>query len=624
MSKGDRPSSSSLDLAFLEARYAEGKESPADVVDDVLARIGRARGDRVWIALAPREELLAAARAVEQRRARGETLPLYGVPFGVKDNIDVAGLPTTAACRAFAYRPASSAPVVARLVAAGAIPIGKTNMDQFATGLVGVRSPYGVPRNPFDPRMIPGGSSSGSGVAVASGCVSFTLGTDTAGSGRIPAAFGNIVGVKPSRGVLSTRGVVPACRSRDCVSVFGLTVEDSTRVADLARGFDAEDPYARPEADSLSLRATPAPARFRFGVPAPAQLTWGFATPEEIAAQRALFDAAVAHLRSFGGEPVTIDFTPFEEAAALLYGSAFVAERLEAGGDLLAREPEALLPVIRSILESARSYDARAALEARAALTAVRRRARAILDGIDVMLVPTACATYTVDAVVAEPLALNTSLGRYVNFVNLLDLAALAVPAGFRPDGLPFGVTLVGPWGSDGVLASLGERLHRATSERLGATSNPLPPPPTIPTLASSRTSPPPASWPRLAVVGAHLSGEPLNHQLTDGNGVLVRACKTAEAYKLFALPNTTPAKPGMVRVAPGEGGAAIEVEVWALPPADFGSFVARVPAPLVIGSVELEDGTRVSGFLCEPYALAGAKEISSFGGWRAYRRSVA
>jgi allophanate hydrolase len=614
---------SSLDLATLEARYAAGKESPADVVEDVLSRINRARGDHAWIALTPREELIAAARAVEQRRARGETLPLYGIPFGVKDNIDVAGLPTTAACRAYAYRPASSAPVVARLVAAGAIPLGKTNMDQFATGLVGVRSPYGVARNPFDARMIPGGSSSGSGVAVGSGCVSFTLGTDTAGSGRVPAAFNNIVGVKPSRGVLSARGVVPACRSRDCVSVFGLTVEDATRVADLSRGFDAEDPYARPEADSLSLRSTPAPARFRFGVPAPAQLTWGFATADEVAAQRALYDAAVDHLRSFGGEPVTIDFTPFEEAAALLYGSAFVAERLEAGGDLLAREPEALLPVIRSILESARSYDARAALEARAALTAVRRRARAILDGIDLMLVPTACATYTVEAALAEPLALNSSLGRYVNFVNLLDLAALAVPAGFRPDGLPFGVSLVGPWGSDGVLASLGERLHRATSNRLGATSNPLPPPPVVPAVSSTEKAPP-ASWPRLAVVGAHLSGEPLNHQLTDGHGVLVRACRTAAAYKLFALPNTTPAKPGMARVAPGEGGVAIEVEVWALPPADFGTFVSRVPAPLVIGSVELEDGTRASGFLCEGHALVGAKEISQFGGWRAYRRSVA
>ena len=612
----ERSPSPSLDLASVEARLAGGKEKPADVVEDVLARIGRAGGDRVWISVAPREELLVAARAVEQRRARGEVLPLCGVPFAVKDNIDVAGLPTTAGCPAFAYRPAISAPVVARLVAAGAIPIGKTNMDQFATGLVGTRSPYGVPRNPFDARLIPGGSSSGSAVAVAGGSVSFALGTDTAGSGRVPAAFNNIVGVKPSRGLLSTRGVVPACRSRDCVSVFGLTVDDATRVADLARGYDAEDPYARPEADAVSLRPLAPRARFRFGVPAPDQLTWGFATPEEASASRALFEAAALRLRALGGEGVPIDFGPFEEAAALLYGSAFVSERLEAAGDLFAREPEALLPVLRTILETARTYDARAAFEARAALTAVRRRARAVLDGIDCLLVPTAPAIYTVDAVAADPLGRNASLGRYVNFVNMLDLAAIAVPAGFRPDGVPFGVSLVGPWGADGVLAGLGDRLHRATSDRLGATPHGLPP-------AVAAAAPAAPEWPRVAVVGAHLSGEPLNHQLTDGGGVLVRACRTAATYKLFALPNTMPPKPGMVRVSAEEGGAAIEVEVWALPPAAFGAFVARVPAPLVIGSVELDDGARVSGFLCEGHALAGAKEISSFGGWRAFRRSL-
>jgi allophanate hydrolase len=478
-----------------------------------------------------------------------------------------------------------------------------------------------VPKNAFDARLIPGGSSSGSAVAVANGTVSFSLGTDTAGSGRVPAAFNNIVGLKPSRGLLSARGVVPACRSLDCVSVFGLTVDDVARVADAARGFDAADPYARPEADRLSFRAAPPPARFKFGVPSDGQLTFGQATPAEAEASRALFAAAAGHLVAMGGEAVPIDYAPFEETAGLLYGSAFVAERLEAAGDLLSRQPDALLPVLRGILEEAARYDARAAFQARARLVAVRRRARAVLDGLDLLLVPTAAAHYTVEAVLAEPLRLNATLGRYVNFVNLLDLAAINVPAGFSPAGRPFGVSLVGAWGRDAFLAGLADRLHRLTTERLGATDAPL--------AATDAATPPgasvalPADWPRLAVVGAHLSGEPLNHQLTKPGGVRVRAGRTAAAYKLFALPDTTPPKPGMVRVAAGEG-VALEVEVWALPPAAFGAFVAGVPAPLCIGSVELDDGARVSGFLCEAHALAGATEISSFGGWRAYLRSRA
>jgi allophanate hydrolase len=611
----------SLDLSNLRRRYEEEKASAVDVVDDVLARIEREAGDNVWITLVPPDELRAGARAVAARRARGEDLPLYGVPFAIKDNIDVAGLPTTAACPAFAYTPRVSAPVVARLVDAGALVVGKANMDQFATGLVGTRSPYGVPRNPFDARLIPGGSSSGSAVAVAKGLVSFALGTDTAGSGRVPAAFNNIVGWKPSRGLLSASGVVPACRSRDCVSVFGLTVADVARVAEIARAFDPEDPYARPEAEQMSLRATLPAERFSFGVPAEGQLTFGLAPPDEADASRRLFHAAVEHLRTLGGSPVEIDFAPFEETAALLYGSAFVAERLEAAGALLAREPSVLLPVIRSILEDAARFDARGVFEARTRLTAVRRRARQIMEGLECLVVPTAPAIYTIDAVVADPLRLNSTLGRYVNFVNLLDLAAVAVPAGLR-GGVPFGVSLVGPWGRDGRLMGLGDRVHRATSERLGATSAPL-----AATEVAGRAAPvprgAPESWPRLAVVGAHLSGEPLNHQLTGAGGVLVRACRTAPAYKLFALPNTTPAKPGMVRTTDGTGGAALEVEVWALSPAAFGDFVARVPAPLCIGSVELEDGTRVSGFLCEAHALLRARDISSFGGWRAYQRTL-
>jgi allophanate hydrolase len=603
-------SDASLDLQALSDRQARGAASPSETVEDVLARIERRGDDGVWICVAPRARLLAAARAVEERRRAGEPLPLYGVPFAVKDNIDVAGLPTTAACPAFAYTPTADSAVVARLVAAGAVPVGKTNMDQFATGLVGTRSPYGIPRNPFDARMIPGGSSSGSAVAVATGLVSFALGTDTAGSGRVPAAYNNVVGLKPSAGLLSARGVVPACRSLDCVSVFALTTADAASVAERARGFDHADPYSRTEADAVSLGIAPTPARFRFGVPDDAHLT--FCGDGESA--RA-FAAAVERMRALGGEAVSLDFAPFAETARLLYEGPFVAERLEAAGALLAREPGALLAPLREILEGAARYNAADLFAALRRRRILRRRAHATLASVDCLLVPTAPTIYTLAAVEAEPIRLNATLGTYVNFVNLLELAAVAVPAGFRADGLPFGVTLIGPWGQDGRLAGFAERFERATAERLGATLARRPD--VAPVVIA------PEAWPRLAVVGAHLSGEPLNHQLTGAGGVLVRACRTAPKYRLYALPNTTPAKPGMVRADVDSGaGTAIEVEVWALPVAAFGDFVARVPAPLCIGSVELEDGTSASGFLCEPHALAGAREISSYGGWREFKRA--
>jgi len=604
----ERITEPSLDLHTLSRRGV----TPTELVEDVLARIARRGDDAVWISVAPRERLLERARALEERKRAGEVLPLYGVPFAVKDNIDVAGLPTTAACPAFAYTPPMDAAVVARLVAAGALPIGKTNMDQFATGLVGVRSPYGVPRNPFDASAIPGGSSSGSAVAVAAGLVTFALGTDTAGSGRVPAAFNNLVGVKPSPGLLSARGVVPACRSLDCVSIFALTTSDGAAVAELARGFDGADPYSRPEADEVSMAIGATPSRFRFGVPDDAHLDFcGDARSERA------FAAALEKLRAIGGEPVTIDFTPFAETAALLYDGPFVAERLEAAGALFEREPGALLPPLREILAGARRHDGAAVFAAQTRRRALARRAQEALAPLDCLVVPTAPTIYGVAAVQADPIRLNATLGRYVNFVNLLGLAAVAAPAGFRADGLPFGVTFIGRWGEDGRLAGFSDRLERTTSERLGATAA------LRPDVAPIVSAPP--SWPRLAVVGAHLSGEPLNHQLTSVGGVLVRACRTSPRYRLYALPNTIPAKPGLVRAADGAGGAAsVEVEVWALPAAAFGEFVARVPAPLCIGSVELEDGARVSGFLCEPLAILGARDISSFGGWRAFRQTTA
>ncbi len=596
----------SLDLGALAGRYEDGAR-PAEILAEIFALLDERGEDGVWIASTDRAQLLTEAKELERRRAGGESLPLYGVPFAVKDNIDVAALPTTAACPAFAYTPKTDAPVVARLRAAGALCLGKTNLDQFATGLVGVRSPYGIPRNPFDARYIPGGSSSGSAVAVAAGLVSFALGTDTAGSGRVPAAFNNIVGLKPTRGVLSTTGVVPACRSLDCVSVFALTVEDAARIAELVRG-DESDPYARPDAGAVRFAPTVAPPRFRFGVPAGAALDFR----GDLAA-KSVFDRTLETLAASGGQRVDVDLVPFREAGSLLYDGPFVAERLAATGSLLASAPGAIIGPVRTILEGAAGFDARAAFEALHRLRQLRRAAGRALAGVDFLLVPTTPTIYRIDEVEADPLGLNAALGVYANFVNLLDLAAVAVPTGFRADGLPAGATVIGPAGSDARLAAFAALVHRATSRTLGAGPHLIPPTPPV-AAGTGLIS--------IAVVGAHLSGEPLNHQLTMLDGRFIRATRTAPVYRLYALPNTTPAKPGLGRV--DSNGVAIEVEVWGLSAEAFGTFVAAVPPPLCIGSLSLADGTRVSGFLCEGYALAGATDISSFGGWRAYRQSKA
>jgi allophanate hydrolase len=608
----------SFDAATLAREYREGRLTPADVVDEVFARIAARGDDAVWIALAARDRALDDARALQKRRDAGERFPLYGLPFAVKDNIDVAGLPTTAACPAFAYRPEAHARVVARLVAAGALPIGKTNLDQFATGLVGVRSPYGIPHNPFDERYIVGGSSSGSAVSVAVGEVTFALGTDTAGSGRVPAAFNNIVGLKPSRGLLSTAGVVPACRSLDCVSVFALTVEDAAAVADVARGYDADDPASRPEAAAFRFQPGACPPRFRFGVPAGAALEFfGDARAAEV------FQRTLVDLEALGGERVDLDFAPFREAAGLLYDGPFVAERLEAAGAMLETNPGAIVDPVRMILEGAARFDARAAFAAEHRLAALRRRAGGLLAHVDFLVVPTTPTIYAIDEVQAAPLRLNALLGTYVNFVNLLDLAGVAVPAGFRTDDLPAGATLIAPWGRDATLAAFASALHRRTSRTGGATRQPLPPAPGTESGGAASPSQPPSGEERIAiaVVGAHLSGEPLNHQLIDSGGRFVRTARTVPAYRLYALPNTTPAKPGMMRVA--ERGVAIELEVWSLAADAFGRFVARVPPPLCIGKIALDDGTQASGFLCEPSALMGATDISHFGGWRPFLRSL-
>jgi len=590
----------SLDLAALGAGYRDGRLTPTLVARAVLARIEAAGEDHVWIHRIPAADILARAAALEALPAEDRAaLPLYGVPFAVKDNIDVAGAPTTAGCPDFAYTAAETATAVQRLLDAGAMLIGKTNLDQFATGLVGVRSPYGVPRNPLDPFCVPGGSSSGSAVAVAAGLVSLALGTDTAGSGRVPAAFNNIVGLKPTKGLVSTAGVVPACRSLDCVSVFALTVEDAM---DALAVMAAPDPR-----DSYSRAAPPAPAAlrapFRFGVPRADQLRF-FGNTE---AER-LYRAAIDRLAGLGGEAVAIDYAPFAEAAALLYSGPWVAERTAAVGDFIAAHPGAALEVTRSIIEGGRTRDAVATFRALHRLEDLRRDTAPVWEAIDLLALPTTGTIYTVAELAADPIALNTNLGAYTNFTNLLDLCGIAVPSGFQEDGRPAGLTLIAPAFRETAVAAVAAAAHRAAGGTMGATGVPLAPPRPV-THGADLLLP-------LLVVGAHLSGQPLNRHLTGAGGRLRERVRTAPRYRLHALPGE-PARPGLLRVP--EDGCAIAGEIWELTPDAFARVVAGVPSPLCIGPVELADERRVSGFLCEAAGVAGAPDISRFGGWLAY-----
>ncbi len=590
----------SLDLESLRALYGTGGFAPGDLVESVLARADACADPAVFIARVAPNDLRAAAAALVARAPEPNSLPLWGVPFAVKDNIDAAGLPTTAACPDFAYAPPADSAAVARLVAAGALLIGKTNLDQFATGLNGTRSPYGAPRSVFDPAYVSGGSSSGSAVAVASGLASFALGTDTAGSGRVPAAFNNLVGIKPTPGLVSTFGVLPACRSLDCVTVLSLTVADGVAVRRILDGFDARDPFSR--------RAAPAslPARgLRVGVLEGAEREFfGDREAEQ------LYDAAVARVGALGATVVPVDYAPFREAATLLYGGPWVAERLAAILPFFDRHPEAVEPTVRAIVEGGRGYSAVDAFEGQYRLAALRHRTEAEWAKADVLLLPTAPTTYTVEAMTADPVRLNANLGRYTNFVNLLDCSAIAVPAGFGADGLPFGVTLIGRAFRDDALAPFADALHRAGGAGMGRERASLP---------EARPDGGPSAGPcPLVVVGAHLSGMPLNREILDLGGRLLRAGRTAADYRLYALPGTVPPKPGLVR-EPGFAGPGIAVEVWELDPAAFGLFASRIPAPLGIGRIGLDDGTEASGFLCEAHAVKGAEEVTAYGGWRAF-----
>jgi len=593
------PQTQSLEIGALLEGYRCRHYTPRDVVAGVLGRIEGQPDHNSWISRMSPQQLEPLLAALDDESP--ESRPLYGIPFAIKDNINLAGLPTTAGCAEYAYQPDRSAFVVQQLVDAGAIPIGKTNLDQFATGLTGTRSPYGCAKNSFDPTCISGGSSAGSAVCVAMGQVSFALGTDTAGSGRVPAAFNNLIGLKPSRGLLSTSGVVPACRTLDCVSIFALTSGDAQRVLEVTELFDSLDAWARPAPAAPPF--FPATG-FRFGIPRNEQLAF-FANAES----EHLFRAAVVRLEELGGESVVIDFEPFLEAARLLYEGPWVAERYAAIEDFIEAQAGALLPVTRQIISGGATPTAVAAFKARYRLAECRRLTESFWKQLDLILTPTAGTIYRIDEAQAEPVQLNSNLGYYTNFMNLLDLAAVAAPAGFQSDGLPFGITLFAPAFTDLSLLKLADRFHCSQLLRLGATTHP------VPQVTCSIDYAPPGSVP-IAVCGAHLSGLPLNHQLTERGARLLETTRTADCYRLYALAGGPPQRPGLVR---SDSGGAIEVEVWAVPADTVGSFLQGIPAPLGLGKLELADSREVNGFICESHGVDKAEDITRFGGWRAY-----
>jgi len=574
-----------LGIAALRERYRSGELTPLAVVDAVLRRIAERGDDAVWISLVPPDEVRDAAALLDPTRL--DDLPLYGVPFAVKDNVDVAGLETTAACPAFGYVAATSAPLVEALVAAGAVLVGKTNLDQFATGLSGARSPYGVPSSAHDPDLISGGSSSGSAVAVAAALVTFAIGTDTAGSGRVPAALNGVVGLKPSIGLVSAVGIVPACRSLDCASVFAGSVADAAAVLQVIGGFDERDPWSRRTPVPPAVPPPVALSGLRVAVPAGPQ-RWGDR------GEQAAWDAVLARLTAAGTVLVPVDLSPFLDAGRQLYQGAWVAERRHGLEEFLETHPDDVLPVIRTILEDG---DAVAGVDVFGALTGMqqlRRSAYAVLDSVDVLLTPTVTETFAIEEMLADPIELNSRLGTFTTFTNLLDLCAVAVPAG-GPRGAPFGVTVQARAGRDGMVASVAGALETL---RFGRADDGL----------------------LIAVVGAHLRGMPLHADLVLRGAELVERTTTDASYRLYALAGTVPPKPGLRRV--DEDGSEIEVEVYRMPLAQVGAFLATVAAPLAIGRVTLVDGRVVHGFVCEPQGFVDAVDITAYGGWRAFREA--
>jgi len=551
--------------------------------------------DHAWIEIASAEQIQTQIEILKQQNI--DNLPLFGVPFAVKDNIDVAGFHTTAACKEAEYLATRDAEVVTKLKLAGAVVIGKTNLDQFATGLVGVRSPYGAVQNSFNPAYISGGSSSGSSVVVAKGLVPFSLGTDTAGSGRIPAGHNNIVGLKPTKGWFSTTGLIPACRTLDVISIFALTVDDAWTVASVMQGYDETDEYSRSHPANVATQFS----KKKIAIPAQLEF-YGDSETEKT------FDIAIERVKELGYEVESIDFTNFNDLAKALYNDAWLAERTVAVEKLVNRDQAH--PVIAEIITQADNFTATDAFKAEYNRAVLARKINLALQPYDALMVPTSPTIYRIEDVEADPLIKNSHMGAYTNFVNFADLSAIALPNVIRTDGLPSGVTFIAPAWHDQALAHFAQTWQSTTSLQLGKSDQHY----LKKVLIQSKNSI------KLAVVGAHLTGMPLNFQLTTRLGTLVKKTHTAKSYKLFALKNTTPPKPGLQFDYDGQ---SIEVEVWDIPLANFGAIVAEIPAPLGIGNLQLEDGTWVKGFICEGYVISEAIDISHFGGWRSYIQSL-
>jgi len=597
-----------LTIANLRKQYREENVTPEQVVEYSLKMCEKFNSHNIWINRLTLSQLKPYLENLTQYSP--EDLPLYGIPFAIKDNIDLAGVPTTAACSAFEYVPDKNAFVVEQLIEAGAIPIGKTNMDQFATGLVGTRSPepWGPCKNAFNTDYISGGSSSGSAVAVALGLVSFSLGTDTAGSGRVPAAFNNIIGLKPSKGLVSMTGVVPACRSLDCVSIFALTTDDANAVFQFASTNDPNDSYSR---------SMPFENKARFYINSINEFTFAVPLPEQLEffnndSAKQLFGKSVSTLEKMGGKKEVIDFSPFLEAARLLYEGPWVAERYVAIEELMLQNPQELLPEINTIVSMAKTKSAADAFKSEYKMQEFRVQAKQVLKQFDMLVTPTTGTIYTIQEVQSDPINLNSNLGYYTNYMNLLDLASIAVPAGFLDSGLPWGITFVSLAMRDRALLSYANRWQQFTKLSLGNTD-----------IDNVETNAADGfvelhDGIKIVVCGAHLQGLPLNWQLTERGGVLIEKTKTQNNYELFALSGGPPFRPALVR---SDSGSSIEVEVWELPAENYGSFVEGIPSPLGIGKVELRDGSELPGFICEQNGVEGAKNISQFGGWRNYMK---
>lgn len=612
-----------LSVEWLQGSYASGLLTPEDVLAEIVERAEADAGMNVWITppsmayLKPYLERLASLDPA--------IAPLWGIPFAIKDNIDVAGVPTTAGCEAFAYTPKEHATVVERLVQAGAIPLGKTNLDQFATGLVGTRSPYGEAHNALRPELISGGSSSGSAVAVARGHAVFSLGTDTAGSGRVPAALNELVGYKPSLGSWPVKGVVPACASLDCVTVFAHSLEETLLVDSIARGIDEADPWSR----HVPRQRAKLPAKLC--LPKQAVAFYGpFAEKYQGA-----WLGALERLEQLNFPIEYVDYDLFSDAAAILYGGPYVAERWADLSGFIDSNPGAAFPVTERILRSgsAAEYDAASVFTAMHKLQAYKLEARKLLQDA-VLAMPTCGGTWTREQVRQEPYSTNSDMGRYTNHCNLLDLCAVAVPSSAADERLPFGITLFALAENEHLLIEAarsfvdgGERSNEAGSAESSQTAvgnahshaNAQISVAVDLTQASEGEAPAMALAPAekmivVAVCGLHMRGYPLEKQMNGLQARFIREASSAPHYKLVKLP-TTPAKPGMIKRQ--HGGASIELELWEMSPASFGTFTSLIPAPLGIGKVELLDGSEVSGFVCEAYAAEDAEDITAYGGWR-------